>query len=106
MNIFGGTPAPTTGIDACQSDGFALNSGMKIVGSGVLLVGGESFRWRPWLRAGRKEGTIGEGAKGDDNKGVQSLGGRLLNDKGQFEVDDESWGVLEVVWPKPGELFL
>lgn len=103
MNILGNTPAPTTGIDACQHDGFALNNGSKVVGSGVLLVGGESFRWRPWIRDGRKEGTIGEGAKGDDNKGVGSQGGKLLNAKGQFDVDDQSWGVLEVVWPKPGK---
>ncbi|KAJ9636386.1 hypothetical protein H2199_008061 [Coniosporium tulheliwenetii] len=59
LNILGGTTAPTTGIDACTNDGFALNSGLRISGSGVLLVGGEVFRWRPWLREGRVEGTIG-----------------------------------------------
>lgn len=102
MNILGNTPAPTTGIDSCSYDGFALNNGMKVVGSGVLLVGGEAFRWSPWIHEGRKEGTIGEGAKGNDNKGVASEGGKVLNAKGQFDVSDHSWGVLEVVWPKPG----
>lgn len=77
-----------------------------MVGSGVLLVGGEAFKWSPWIREGRKEGTIGEGAKGNDNKGVESEGGKILNAKGQFEVSDHSWGVLEVVWPKPDLLIL
>ncbi|KAF1351322.1 hypothetical protein BDV97DRAFT_294811 [Delphinella strobiligena] len=90
MNILGNTPAPTTGIDSCSYDGFALNNGMKVVGSGVLLVGGEAFRWSPWIHEGRKEGTIG----------------KVLNAKGQFDVSDHSWGVLEVVWPKPDLLIL
>jgi hypothetical protein len=29
---------------------------------------------------------------------------RMANEKGQFEVADESWGLLELVWPKPGML--
>lgn len=102
MNILGNMPAPTTAVDSCQSDGFALDNGLKIVGSGVLLVGGEAFSWRPWIKEGRKEGTIGEGAKGDDDKGVMSNGGKLLNPKGQFDVTDECWGILDLVWPKPG----
>lgn len=56
------------------------------------------------MRAGRKEGTIGVGASGDDNQGVGSMGGKLLNGKGQWEVDGLAWGVLDLVWPKPGEL--
>jgi NADH dehydrogenase [ubiquinone] 1 alpha subcomplex assembly factor 3 len=85
LDVLGGTPAPSTSIDACVWDGFHLNSGAKITnGAGVLLLGGESFGWRPW------------------NAGKSQEGKRLLNDKGQWEVDDEAWGVLEVVWPKPG----
>ncbi|KAL1305662.1 hypothetical protein AAFC00_007256 [Neodothiora populina] len=106
MNILGNTPAPTTAIDACASDGFALNNGMKIIEAGVLLVGGEAFKWKPWIREGRKEGTIGAGAVGDDDKGVMSRGGKLLNAKGQFDVTDECWGLLELVWPKPDLLIL
>jgi hypothetical protein len=50
-------------------------------------VGGEAFGWRPWdVR------TQGENAGGK----------RLLNGKGQWEVDEGAWGLLEVVWPKPG----
>ena len=102
MNILSNTPAPTTGIDVCQSDGFALNSGLKVIGSGVMLIAGEAFSWSPWIRAGRKEGTIGGGGMADDNKGVGSVGGKLLNARGQFDVDAHAWGVLSLVWPKPG----
>lgn len=49
----------------------------------MILVAGEAFAWRPWL---------------GDGKG--SLG--MVNEKGQWEVDDSVWGVLEMVWPKPG----
>ena len=31
-------------------------------------------------------------------------GKRLVNEKGQWDVGDEAWGVLELVWPKPGML--
>ena len=106
MNILSSTPAPTTAVDMCMNDGFALNSGLKVTGSGVLLLGGEAFKWRPWLEEGRKEGTIGAGAIGDDNKGVKSPGGKLLNKKGQWEVDKAAWGVLDLAWPKPDLLIL
>lgn len=63
---------------------------MKITnGAGVLLVAGEAFAWRPW----NAEGAGGEGK-------------RLANEKGLWEVGDESWGILGLVWPKPGELLL
>jgi len=52
-----------------------------------MLVGGEAFAWCPWL------------AGGGDGK-------RLLNGKGQWEVGDDSWGVLSLVWPKPDLLIL
>ena len=68
--------------------------------SGVLLVGGEAFRWRPWVREGCKEGTIGEGGVGNEGEGGRT--GRLKNPKGQWEVQKEAWGVLDLVWPKPG----
>ncbi|KAF2090096.1 hypothetical protein K490DRAFT_35639 [Saccharata proteae CBS 121410] len=91
MDVLGSLPAPTTGIDATTSDGFSLNSGTRVSGSGVLLLGGEAFRWRPWIREGRKEGTIV---------------GRLRNEKGMWECDTGAWGVLDLVWPKPDLLIL
>lgn len=62
---------------------------MKIVGgSGVLLVAGEAFGWRPWETGGT------EGKEGGNM--------RLVNEKGQWEVGDDAWGLLGLVWPKPG----
>lgn len=88
LNILNNIPVPSTSIDACAWDGFHLNSGVKITeGNGVLLVAGEAFTWAPWL------------AK-DSEGGKESY--RLLNEKGQWEVEDESWGILGLVWPKPG----
>lgn len=82
--MLGGTPAPSTSIDACLWDGFHLNSGVKIGGgSGALLVAGEAFAWRPWEAGGEM---------------------RMVNGLGQWEVHDEVWGVLELLWPKPGML--
>ena len=88
LNVLGDTPPPTTSIDACLTDGFHLDNGLKIGGgSGCLLLAGEAFSWRPW--------ATGEGAGGSDRS-------RMLNSKGQWAVDNEAWGVLDLVWPKPG----
>jgi NADH dehydrogenase [ubiquinone] 1 alpha subcomplex assembly factor 3 len=87
LNVLSNTPAPSTSVDACLWDGFHLDSGVKIIGgTGALLVAGEAFSWRPW-----------EAGKGDKKM-------RLVNDKGQWEVEDEAWGLLGLVWPKPGTL--
>lgn len=88
MNVLGSTPAPTTAIDACLSDGFHLDNGLKIGGgSGCLLVGGEAFSWRPWEAGSRPEG---------------SGRGRMINKKMQWDVEKEAWGTLDLMWPKPG----
>jgi hypothetical protein len=50
--------------------------------------------------------TIGEGAAGDDIKGVESMSGKLKNAKGQWEADSLVWGALDLVWPKPDLLIL
>ncbi|KAI0377860.1 hypothetical protein F5Y04DRAFT_170860 [Hypomontagnella monticulosa] len=86
LDVLGGAPVPSTSVDVCMSDGFQLNSGVKILdGSGVLLVGGEAFTWRPWLARGEK---------------------RLLNKKGQWEVPNETFGLLGLLWPRPDLLIL
>lgn len=88
MNVLGNTPAPTTAIDACLDDGFHLDNGLKISdGCGCILVSGEAFSWRPW-EAGERTG------------GLQKR--RMINQKGQWNVEKEAWGVLELMWPKPG----
>ncbi len=90
MNVLGDTPAPTTAIDACLSDGFHFDSGLKIGGgSGCLLVGGEAFSWRPW-EAGSRPGGSGRG--------------QMINKKGQWDVENQAWGILDIVWPKPGRI--
>jgi NADH dehydrogenase [ubiquinone] 1 alpha subcomplex assembly factor 3 len=93
LDVLRNTVAPATSIDACTSDGFALNNQVRISGSGILLIGGEAFRWWPWA----KEGSTQE-------RDVMS--GKLLNAKGQWEVQPEMWGVLELVYPKPGMILL
>lgn len=97
LDVLRNTAAPATAIDACTSDGFALNNQMRISGCGIFLVGGEAFRWRPWLRENRKEGTITRGGIGEDE-----MTGRLQNAKGQWDVQNDAWGILDLVWPKPG----
>lgn len=97
LDVLRNTAAPATGVDDCANDGFTLNNQVRVRGSGILLVGGEAFSWRPWLREGRKEGTVGQGGLGDDG-----MTGRLHNAKGQWHVPDEAWGLLEMVYPKPG----
>jgi len=106
LDVLGGMPPPTTGIDACMEDGFALNNGLRITGAGVMLVGGEAFKWRPWVRPGSEQSTIHEGAADDDIKGASSMSGKMKNAKGQWEADRLAWGALDLVWPKPDLLIL
>lgn len=88
LDVLGSTPAPTTSIDACLDDGFHLNSGLRIRGgSGCLLIAGEAFSWRPW----EAFGCEGGGGKR-----------QMLNKKGQWEAPREAWGLLDLVWPRPG----
>lgn len=89
LNVLGTMPAPTTGIDACLDNGFHLNSGVKVTGGdAVLLVGGEAFSWRPW--------------KATEAKNDRAAKAAMINDKGQFELDEQAWGLLGAVWPRPG----
>lgn len=81
MDMLGQTPAPSTAVDICMSEGFKLNSGASIYdGSGVMLVDGEAFAWQPW---------------GPDMK--------LINHKGQWEVKEEAFALLGLLWPRPGK---
>ncbi|MCJ1401046.1 hypothetical protein MMC11_004258 [Xylographa trunciseda] len=89
LDVLGNTPPPTTSIDACLTDGFHLDNGLKVSGgSGCFLVAGEAFSWRPWEAAGKA------------NKA------QMINAKGQWAVEKEAWGILDLVWPKPDMLIL
>lgn len=80
--MLGSVPVPSTSVDVCMHDGFGLNSGITIAGGdGALLVNGEAFAWRPWEVSGKM---------------------KLVNEKGQFEVPAEAFGLFDVLWPRPG----
>ena len=81
LNVLGNVPPPTTAIEVCLPDGFLLDSGLSVRnGAGCILIGGEVFTWRPWE--------------------MEAQG--MVNEKGQWHVDKRAWGMLELVWPKPG----
>lgn len=63
-------------------------------GDGVLLVAGEAFVWRPWEGFGLNKDGGGEDAKR-----------RMVNKKGQWEVEEQVWGLLGLVWPRPGKFY-
>lgn len=101
LNVLGGMPAPTAAVDACLDDGFHLDNGMKITdGDGVLLVGGEAFAWRPW-NGDAYTGTLASGGPGAGTKDRERSMG-MINERGQFEVAEQVWGLFRVVWPRPG----
>ncbi|OKL56552.1 hypothetical protein UA08_08346 [Talaromyces atroroseus] len=97
LNVLGNLPTPATAVDACLDDGFHLDNGVKITsGDGVLLVAGEAFAWRPWqLLKQNAQDITGGHAKTS-----------MVNGKGQFEIPEEAWGLLSVVWPRPDILIL
>ncbi|ORY68428.1 uncharacterized protein BCR38DRAFT_423223 [Pseudomassariella vexata] len=91
MDVMGDTPIPSSSVDACTPTGFHLNSGQKTYdGSGVLLVGGEAFRWRPWLAYSSSSNPKY----------------RLVNSKGQWDLPPSSLGLLSLIWPRPDLLVL
>lgn len=84
-------PAPATSIDACTSEGFHLNNGIKTEGyNGLLLVGGEAFTWAPW-RGFSPEKTL-----------TDLLDAR----RGLLHLPVEGLGALDLVHPKPDLLIV
>lgn len=114
LDVLANMPAPTTAIDATFDDGFSLNSGLHVSNAGVLLVAGDAFKWRPWIRddeAAAAAAAADGGVEGGTKKKVAAGGssssssskGKLRDQRGMWECDQSAWGALEVVWPKPGE---
>lgn len=99
LNVLGNATPPTTGVDACTQDGFVLNNDVRVAGSGVLLVGGEAFRWKPWAGVTGNVQKAGRGGKENDG-----LRGNLKDSRGLWEAQNQAWGILDLVWPKPGKL--
>ncbi|KAL9474032.1 hypothetical protein ACSS6W_008412 [Trichoderma asperelloides] len=86
LDVLGSVPVPSTSVDVCMHDGFGLNSGITIEGGdGALLVSGEAFAWRPWEVKGEK---------------------KLVNEKGQFELPKEAFGLFDMLWPRPDLLII
>ena len=75
LDIYGDLPNPVNSIEALYDTHFLLTSGIRTApGSGVFLLNDSVFTWAP--DAACKDGVVGFG--------------------------EGAWGVLEVVWPKPG----
>lgn len=91
MDVFGGIATPATSVDACVPDGFHLDNGVKTEGgSGIILVGGEAFSWRPW--------ELGSQGK--------TIGSLLDTRKGIITFPKETLGLLELLHPKPDLLII
>lgn len=93
LDIFGQNREPSVAINECYSDGFRLGDGRIVRRAGVLCVGGEAFWWRPWEQQGKASGK----------SAGMSLG---VMKNGQLELDGSTLGILEMVWPRPGKLYL
>ncbi|TLD31678.1 hypothetical protein PspLS_02021 [Pyricularia sp. CBS 133598] len=89
LDVLADAPEPEFSISACLADGFKLANGTTVSGSGLLLVDGEAFAWRPW---------------GDQ----PSTDLKLVNAKGQWELPnpEEALALLGLVWPRPDLLLL
>jgi NADH dehydrogenase [ubiquinone] 1 alpha subcomplex assembly factor 3 len=87
LDVLRNTKIPATNVDACTTMGFHLNNGTKTAdGSGILLLGGEAFRWRPW--------------------GPEKTVGSLLSRTGVLNVEKDMFGLLDVLHPKPDLLII
>ena len=93
-------PQPATSIDACTSDGFHLNNGVKTSGGkGVLLVGGECFLWDPWSAVQSTKSTT---------SATSTTSGQsdLLDARGTLHLPEPAWSLLSLLHPKPDLLLL
>lgn len=96
MDVLGHIPTPATSVDACTSDGFHLDNGVKTGGgSGILLVGGEAFKWEPWRASPASSGNA-----------AATLGSLLDTRKGILSIPPLSLGLLELIHPKPDLLIV
>lgn len=95
LDILSSTSAPATSIDACTTDAFHLNNGLKTPsGAAVLLIAGEAFAWRPWFPQLSPSGLLGVPSARPGSKT------KVL------KLDDAALGVLELLYPKPDLLVL
>ena len=89
------------GITHNDQDSASTNSSSsRVSGCGVILLGGEVYKWRPWLNPSTSTTTP------SSQQGHPS--GTLLNSKRQFEPSPSlsPWSLLELVHPKPDLLII
>ena len=85
LDVLSGLPAPPSAVDSVFLDGFLLNDGQTIRGDGVFLLSNDALRWRALLLKGELEEAEAK-----------------AKETSVLELPDESWGLLDVVYPKPG----
>lgn len=85
LDILASTPVPSTAVNTCMHNGFALDNGIRVIEAGVLLVGGEAFAWRPWNIF---------------HKPSVPASSKMCN------IDITAMGVLDVLWPRPDLLII
>jgi hypothetical protein len=118
MDVLSDVAVPATAVDKCLPDGFVLHGqgggrngeddeGVRVTiagGDGALLVAGEAFRWRPWLvnNSSHNETGNGGGDAGTTTRTGKTGRRQLVNSRGQVEIDPQAFGVLSLVWPRPG----
>ena len=94
LDVLSGLPIPASAVDSVFDDGFLLNNGQEIHGDGVFLLNNDVFRWKALIRA-----------SGDEVTGELEGATTKARRTGMLELNDEVWGVLDVVYPKPGTFF-
>ncbi|KAI5787602.1 hypothetical protein DFH27DRAFT_486760 [Peziza echinospora] len=96
LDVLSGLPAPASSVQVVYTDGFRLNNGSLVQGDGVFLINNVIFRWKALLP---EPPAAGEKAELD-------LASEKAKTRGLLELNDEVWGLLDVVYPKPDLLII
>lgn len=100
MDVLGHIPAAATSVDACTSDGFHLDNGVKTEGGrGIILVGGEAFEWEPWRIIAPENNPATQAA-------TPGPGMLLDTRRGTLAFPTQTLGLLELLHPKPDLLII
>ena len=94
LDVLSGLPIPASAVDSVFDDGFLLNNGQEIHGDGVFLLNNDVFRWRALMPG--SDGGVARELEEATTKATRT---------GVLKLNDEVWGVLDVVYPKPGTFF-
>lgn len=129
LNILSSFPPPLANVDGVLPTGFVFGGSTNIVGEqmGVVIIGGEVFRWYPFgieggegvkaaegqraeVPSGGRSRAVGSGRRGEVEKGDKERWGAAEEEarkKSILRMEDRAiWGILDVIWPKPGMIFL